>query len=1049
MFKKFLTISIFLLHTCGTLIGMIPQDFTDNFLRNGILPPHAIELVNDGAGNVAYAIENQNAQVLLIQKSTSNGPQRSIIVNEFQQQDTTPAMPPVKFIGMSEAPEIVPVQEQPQQQIIYSPKETSTIVNQPSQNPTQIQDSRSALSTPTRQEAFAATQEFVARQQKQQDAQYLADTVASESSRQSTYDSMLNDHSQRTWHIIGSHFNSISDEEKQKINASTPQQLDTMLQYFWERSGKYNFQTFQEFAFSQFRFYDCPTYLKHLEEKYGEEAFDNFMLRTEERIRTDAQFAHDIRHIGISGYKNKRYHRLASKVLTLGFKKNLKSSSKDKWGSHEFILEQAKKARARIEANRQKAATEERKETATTEPSRQLPPPPTPEPFAFIANPQERKSAQDFSAVLSKSENDPHEQEELRKLCADLGDDSFLPLKKETIAELSALTTKSSPSPQAAATEEKKEASPTPKEETSTKKDLKGETTAKREGAHQPLAEKSSSSSQTATLTQKKPTPTFTQAVTHVLKKSAAAGIGEFISGLCREAIHGLFSHETPPHIPVYEDRPFPYSITEPLAHHAYADPIASACLLGTASRDTSKQFPFDTTSHLQYMDPIARECLCGDGAQASKSLPSFQHFPQPERRPTQETQFHDPIALPDDGQSVGHGGIIHDHASSLAEEKRPEVSPLHPMDVTATTCDGQRVSSSDIRRVRLSSLQLIAQAAAMVEGHPCEPLVVNACYAVETLDKIAKILLTFRDDLAYDCISYAHVCAQTAHLTAASATGTILGLADTGQDCLHAAAHPIQTAQSIIHAHLEFGQLLFELGKICFDPSLEGHRIETAQHMAAAVGQKITEKLEHMQQASVQDNVRDLSHFASGVRAANAAQQLASDKLQKLAKYIARLQKIITAERPTAAALGAAPIIENALEKAGPAERTLARRAETASQATRTAEHSPQGLVQQSRAAEFEKKIFRMPPGERVAAIRIEAEAVAKSRGLEFEEFVSKRNKRIVYRDPSTKNLYSVDTQHGRFEMLNRKGKHLGEVNFDFNLTKGPDKSGMHDLEI
>jgi len=53
------------------------------------------------------------------------------------------------------------------------------------------------------------------------------------------------------------------------------------------------------------------------------------------------------------------------------------------------------------------------------------------------------------------------------------------------------------------------------------------------------------------------------------------------------------------------------------------------------------------------------------------------------------------------------------------------------------------------------------------------------------------------------------------------------------------------------------------------------------------------------------------------------------------------------------------------------------------------------------------------------------------------------------VYKDPQTGDLYSVDPQHGRFEHLNKKGKHLGEVDFDFNTTKPADTSGRHDINI
>ena len=61
-----------------------------------------------------------------------------------------------------------------------------------------------------------------------------------------------------------------------------------------------------------------------------------------------------------------------------------------------------------------------------------------------------------------------------------------------------------------------------------------------------------------------------------------------------------------------------------------------------------------------------------------------------------------------------------------------------------------------------------------------------------------------------------------------------------------------------------------------------------------------------------------------------------------------------------------------------------------------------------------------------------------------EFNEAISKMDT-----SPKTKDLYAVDSQHGTFEHCNRRGKHLGEVDFDFNNTKPADTSGQHDLIV
>ena len=54
----------------------------------------------------------------------------------------------------------------------------------------------------------------------------------------------------------------------------------------------------------------------------------------------------------------------------------------------------------------------------------------------------------------------------------------------------------------------------------------------------------------------------------------------------------------------------------------------------------------------------------------------------------------------------------------------------------------------------------------------------------------------------------------------------------------------------------------------------------------------------------------------------------------------------------------------------------------------------------------------------------------------------------RKVYRDPSTQKLYSVDTQHGEFEVLNSNGNHENVINFwgQENPNK-IDTSGRHNL--
>ena len=99
--------------------------------------------------------------------------------------------------------------------------------------------------------------------------------------------------------------------------------------------------------------------------------------------------------------------------------------------------------------------------------------------------------------------------------------------------------------------------------------------------------------------------------------------------------------------------------------------------------------------------------------------------------------------------------------------------------------------------------------------------------------------------------------------------------------------------------------------------------------------------------------------------------------------------------------------------------------------------------------AAEFEKSLVKLPQGERVAQIKIAAVSVAAANGMVKDSSLSKMNGRDVYK---AKNgyLFALDTQHGRFEMVNPKnGRHLGEFDFDFNKTKPADKNGSHDLKV
>lgn len=99
--------------------------------------------------------------------------------------------------------------------------------------------------------------------------------------------------------------------------------------------------------------------------------------------------------------------------------------------------------------------------------------------------------------------------------------------------------------------------------------------------------------------------------------------------------------------------------------------------------------------------------------------------------------------------------------------------------------------------------------------------------------------------------------------------------------------------------------------------------------------------------------------------------------------------------------------------------------------------------------AQEFEKSLVGLPPGERVAKVKEKAEAVAKGRGWNKNKELTRKNERPVYTDENGDH-YSIDTQHGRFEKCNNRGKHQGEFKIDLEPVKdSQDPSGGHDIDV
>ncbi|WP_199177644.1 VENN motif pre-toxin domain-containing protein, partial [Erwinia sp. B116] len=97
----------------------------------------------------------------------------------------------------------------------------------------------------------------------------------------------------------------------------------------------------------------------------------------------------------------------------------------------------------------------------------------------------------------------------------------------------------------------------------------------------------------------------------------------------------------------------------------------------------------------------------------------------------------------------------------------------------------------------------------------------------------------------------------------------------------------------------------------------------------------------------------------------------------------------------------------------------------------------------------EFEASLFKLVPGERVAVVKQTAARVVAEQGMIKDNKLTKMNNRDVYRGTDG-NLYALDTQHGRFEVVSPQGKHIKEINFAMKeIPDSKDKSGGHNLRV
>ncbi len=91
-----------------------------------------------------------------------------------------------------------------------------------------------------------------------------------------------------------------------------------------------------------------------------------------------------------------------------------------------------------------------------------------------------------------------------------------------------------------------------------------------------------------------------------------------------------------------------------------------------------------------------------------------------------------------------------------------------------------------------------------------------------------------------------------------------------------------------------------------------------------------------------------------------------------------------------------------------------------------------------------------------KVGFIKQRIEKLFFERGFIEDKHLSKLNRakdHKVYRDPNNpKTLYTIDTRHCAIETFDSKGRHQGEVNFDFEFnTKGgkKDNAKSHDIIV
>jgi RHS repeat-associated protein len=101
------------------------------------------------------------------------------------------------------------------------------------------------------------------------------------------------------------------------------------------------------------------------------------------------------------------------------------------------------------------------------------------------------------------------------------------------------------------------------------------------------------------------------------------------------------------------------------------------------------------------------------------------------------------------------------------------------------------------------------------------------------------------------------------------------------------------------------------------------------------------------------------------------------------------------------------------------------------------------------SKMDDFYKSVKNLAPGERVAKYKEVGEQVAKNNDWQKNSKLSKKNGRDIYTSTDGSTHYSLDTQHGEFEVLDSRGKHQGSIRFDGTKGNPADISGKHNIKI